>query len=80
MMRRSQLQNKHVYDAILICMFAFWDCAWNELFENAEGLKTLISELVNDYCQRCILYLLNQESAGMFMPEEIIQDNAAMLI
>lgn len=80
MMSKTQLPDKCFYDAILIRMFIYWDCDWNKLFERTEGLKTLISELANEYCQQCLCYLMNQETARVFMPEEIIQDNAAMLI
>ena len=80
MMSKTKTPDKCFYDAILIRMFIFWDCDWNELFEKTEGLKMLITKLANEYCQQYLCYLLNQEIARVFMPEEIIQDNAAMLI
>ena len=80
MMNTKRLPERYFYDAVLIRMFIFWDCDWNDIFAKTEGLHERIAILANEYCQRSIGYLSNKELAKVFLSEEIVQDNAAMLV
>lgn len=80
MMMETEMEYKLFYDAILIRMFIYDDIDWSKRFDRVKGLRDRINELANDYCQQCVNYLKNRGKAIVYLPENALQDNVAMLI
>lgn len=68
------------YKWVLLQLFIHTSMDWSILFATIDGLKQMISMMADNYCQACIDYLKNMNVGSIFVPEQILQDNAAMKI
>lgn len=67
-------------DAMLIRLFLLFDMNWEDIFQRNHDFFLHMEQLANQYCQQTVYYLKNMEIGEVLWNQNILQDNAAMLI
>lgn len=75
-------ETRAFYDAILIRAFLNMRNAevWKQVFAANSSFHTYMEGLANDYCQRSVNYLKEIYIGETLLSQDILQDNAAMII
>ena len=73
-------ENAQVIDGLLTHWFICADMDFSSIFEKEPALKVHLEKLANQYCAAAIQYMKNIEIGAVFLDEDILQDNAAMLV
>lgn len=70
----------NVIDGLLINLFICLDIEMKPIFEKNAELKNRFERLTNEYCEKCLYYLEHMNIGEVIFDNDILQDNAAMLI
>lgn len=77
---RRTPENQDFYDAWLLHLFLMGDMQWEQVFSDCPLLRLHMETLANDYCMRSVRYLQQISRGSAFFSDDILQDNAAMLV
>lgn len=80
MFERRTPEDQDFYDALLIQLFLLDDMPWGQIFSDCPALQPHMETLANDYCMRSVRYLQQLSRGRAFFGDDILQDNAAMLV
>ena len=72
--------NRNFYDENLFRYFLMVDADWGLVFESHPGLRERIAELSNQYCEKCISYMKGNQIAKVYLSEDALRDNTAMIL
>ena len=72
--------NRTFYHELLIRVFLFLNMNWEQYFAENKEFFDYMETLANEYCKRTVFYLKNMHMGEIFFEQDILQDNAAMLI
>lgn len=72
--------NSSFIDDVLIRMFITMSFDWQSIFAHNTDLYHHMGILANQYCNDSISYLKHTQLGEVFLHQDILQDNAAMLI
>lgn len=68
------------YDESLFRYFLIMDADWDLVFQAHPGLRERIEELSNQYCEKCISYMKGNQIAKIYLSEDALKDNTAMIL
>ena len=69
-----------VIDSILLNWFICADIEFSSYFKTNPNFKLHIESLANQYCDNLIQYLKNEKKGLVFLREDVLQDNTAMML
>ena len=73
-------ENSNFIDYIMLQMFINFEIDYKMIFKKNIQLKEHIEFLANQYCKDCIFYVENMKIGSVFLEEEILDDNALLLL
>ena len=77
---KAQNVDEAMIDDILVNLFIVLDTDFSEVLESAPELKARLTRLANAYCEKTVQFIQNQKLGEVFLNEDVLQGNAAMLI